>query len=196
MPRRSLSRSGTFKAAPAPGNLRLFQAFVNTRDVEKQTDELTSPQALADWLADHRLLAAGASLDEAAWQQALELRETLRSQFRAHAGAALDEPPAKSLSRAFGEVSTRLTLRPGGKFRLEATEAGWRGVLGRLLVVYFEAERAGRWKRLKACRSDTCQWIFYDGSRNLAGKWCTVRRCGNWANTATYRGRGPVGRRR
>ncbi len=152
--------------------------------MEQETDTLSSPEALAEWLVDHRLLAAGTALDEATWGEALELRETLRAQFRVHAGAALDEPPAKILSRKFGPAATRLTLRPGGTFRLEATEAGWRGVLGRLLVVYYEAHRRGRWKRLKACHSDDCQWIFYDGSRNLAGKWCTVRRCGNCLKTA------------
>ena len=35
----------------APGRLDLVRDFVNTKDVEEGTDELTSPAELADWLA-------------------------------------------------------------------------------------------------------------------------------------------------
>ena len=35
----------------APGRLDLVRDFVNTKDVEDGTDELTSPGELADWLA-------------------------------------------------------------------------------------------------------------------------------------------------
>ena len=36
----------------APGDLRLVQALVNTRDLTEGTDELKSPQALSDWTRD------------------------------------------------------------------------------------------------------------------------------------------------
>ena len=47
----------TADLALAPGDLGIVQAFVNTRDLEHRTDELKSPQALADWLERRRLLA-------------------------------------------------------------------------------------------------------------------------------------------
>ena len=40
----------------APGELRVLQAFVNTLDIEQSADELTSEQALADWLTSAHLL--------------------------------------------------------------------------------------------------------------------------------------------
>ncbi len=38
---------------PAPGELRLVQAFVNSADLEAGTDELSSLGGLADWLERH-----------------------------------------------------------------------------------------------------------------------------------------------
>jgi hypothetical protein len=93
MARRSLSRTGTFKARSAPGNLRLLQAFVNTRDVETGGEELWNPQRLAEWLERQKLVAAGTEIDTAAWDNALEIREALRRQFRVHNGAKVDGKP-------------------------------------------------------------------------------------------------------
>jgi len=43
----------------APGRLDLVRDFVNTKDVEDGTDELTSPDELADWLAVAGLVHGG-----------------------------------------------------------------------------------------------------------------------------------------
>ena len=47
----------------------------------------------------------------------------------------------------------------------------------------------GTWARLKACRWDTCQWAFYDTSKNRSGSWCSMAVCGNRAKAAAYRRR-------
>ncbi len=194
MGRRSPSRSGKFSATLAPGHfLRALQSLVNTRDVEAGTDELASPQALAGWLAEHKLLTADTELDEDAWRQALEIREALRAQFRVHTGAPAEAEPLATLSHALGKARPRLHMTRKGRFVLEAAEPGWDGVLARFLITIFEAVREGEWKRLKACRSDSCQWIFYDASSNRTGRWCTVRRCGNRLNTSSYRRRRRAG---
>ncbi len=44
------------KTAPEP--LRLVQRFVNSVDLENDQDELTSPEALRDWLAERDLIDA------------------------------------------------------------------------------------------------------------------------------------------
>jgi hypothetical protein len=45
------------KTAPAP--LRLVQRFVNSVDLENGQDELTSPDALREWLAARDLMDSG-----------------------------------------------------------------------------------------------------------------------------------------
>src|SRR5918997_371781 len=47
----------------APGALALVQRFVNSVDLESGEDELTSPQALRDWLAERGLMDAGGAPD-------------------------------------------------------------------------------------------------------------------------------------
>jgi predicted RNA-binding Zn ribbon-like protein len=48
---------------------------------------------------------------------------------------------------------------------------------------------AGTWDRLKICAAPDCRWVFYDVSRNGAGRWCSMRSCGNRDKTRTYRQR-------
>src|SRR3712207_8580100 len=44
-----------------------------------------------------------------------------------------------------------------------------------------------RSERLKACPWDSCQWAFYDQSRNRSGVWCNMAVCGNRAKVAAHR---------
>ena len=193
---RNLSRTGTFRAHQAPGFLRTLQAFVNTRDLENGTDRLDSPESLALWLADWELATLDTVIEEAEWKNALEIRDALHSQFRVHNGAKLDERPMERLSRALGTSQARFGLKSDGSTRFEPMEtAPWAIVRSRWLIAVTDAIRRGMWRRLKACHSATCQWIFYDSSKNRLGKWCTAKRCGNWANSATYRRRKPVYKR-
>ena len=48
---------------------------------------------------------------------------------------------------------------------------------------------AGHPERVKVCASDTCQWIFYDGSRTSRRRWCDMATCGNRAKAARHRAR-------
>jgi predicted RNA-binding Zn ribbon-like protein len=47
----------------------------------------------------------------------------------------------------------------------------------------------GTWSRLKACLADTCQWAFYDQSKNRSAHWCSMAVCGNRAKARAYRNR-------
>ena len=42
---------------------------------------------------------------------------------------------------------------------------------------------------LKACREETCGWVFYDGSRNRSSSWCSMQVCGGRAKASSYRRR-------
>lgn len=86
----------------APSRLATVQDFVNTRDIEQSTDELTSPTGLDRWLAAHGLRPAaptahestrrasgrergpGSRSDAADLALAVDLRETLRAVLRSH----------------------------------------------------------------------------------------------------------------
>jgi predicted RNA-binding Zn ribbon-like protein len=72
---------------------------------------------------------------------------------------------------------------------LEPAGDGCNGALGELLAIVFRAMSDGSWARLKACGEDTCQWAFYDRSRNRSGTWCSMEVCGNRAKARAYRSR-------
>jgi predicted RNA-binding Zn ribbon-like protein len=43
--------------------------------------------------------------------------------------------------------------------------------------------------RIRVCASDSCQDIFYDGSRTSRRRWCDMATCGNRAKAARHRAR-------
>jgi predicted RNA-binding Zn ribbon-like protein len=47
----------------------------------------------------------------------------------------------------------------------------------------------GSWPRLKACRSDTCQFAFIDTARNRSRQWCDMAICGNREKARRFRSR-------
>jgi predicted RNA-binding Zn ribbon-like protein len=67
------------------------------------------------------------------------------------------------------------------------------GSLGRLIAIMVEAMADGTWSRLKACSAETCQWLFYDTSKNRSGHWCSMRVCGNRAKARQFRARRRTG---
>jgi predicted RNA-binding Zn ribbon-like protein len=42
---------------------------------------------------------------------------------------------------------------------------------------------------MKACRQETCGWLFYDGSRNRSSSWCSMQICGGREKARAYRRR-------
>ena len=177
---------------PAPGPLETVRAFVNTRDVDDDIEELDTPRSLVAWLDGHGLLgerAAGVRAGPADLRRAVELREALRAHLLAHHG----EPLADGAAQALDEASSRarLTVRFTGPDETAVRPAapGVDGALGRLLAIVAGAIADGTWQRLKACPADDCQWAFYDASRNRSAVWCDMRVCGNRAKVRGFRER-------
>jgi predicted RNA-binding Zn ribbon-like protein len=102
-------------------------------------------------------------------------------------------PVPKDAARVMDDVAARarLRLRVGAdaSTRLEAEGRGVDGALGRLLVIVYRAMENETWQRLKACRDDTCQWAFYDRSKNRSGHWCSMEVCGARHKAQQYRER-------
>ena len=175
--------------APAPEPLRLVQDFVNTEIPDFHRDDLATPGLLAAWLRDRGLTRAGDEVDGELFVAARALRSALRELALAN---TLGAPPAPGrraeLDGALRAFPLSVRMLEGAP-RLAPTVPGAAGALATIVAVVAEARAAGSWPRLKACRQETCGWIFYDGSRNRSSSWCSMQVCGGRAKASTYRRR-------
>jgi len=144
---------------------------------------------LRDWLVEHDLLDAGATVSPAELRRARELRDALRDQLRAHHGTDVDPAAAAVVDAAAARARLRARFGPDDGVRLVPDAAGVDGSLGMLLAHVADAMRDGTWPRLKVCPAEDCQSAFYDTSRNRSGVWCTMGVCGNRAKVRSYRER-------
>lgn len=174
----------------APGRLKLVQDFVNTHDREPLTEAISTPEALASWLAARKLLGPGARATVAEHRFAVELREALRALLRAN---TLKEPPPSAAAATLDAIAERaqvsLRFAPDGRSRLEPAAAGIDGALGRILAIVHEALADGSFARLKACHDQGCEWAFFDHTKNRSGTWCDMAVCGNRAKARAFRQR-------
>ena len=181
-------------ANPAPGRLAVVQDFINTADLEDETEILTSPAELIAWLLDRDLVTPAEALVDAD-SVALETAITLRESLRALTAANNAGEPDLEARRLLAETSERLHVHLRARFGsdrplfLEADEPGVHAAFGRLLTIVFEAMLDGTWPSLKACALHSCRWAFFDRSRNHSSRWCRMEVCGNRAKVRTYRRR-------
>lgn len=172
---------------PAPGRLRLIQAFVNS--AEPGRDDFGTPAAVREWLLERELIEASAAVDDEGLRSVLEAREALRSLLLANNGASPDAAALETVERLARRSPLTLRFQPDGSAVLAANAPGVEGALGRLFAIAFEAMIEGNWRRLKACPDDGCKWAFFDSSRNSSGTWCTMSTCGNRQKARQYRNR-------
>lgn len=170
----------------APGDLELVRAFVNTRELDPDREELTDPQALREWLLGRGVIAPR-PLSDADLERALEFREALRALLLANNGEALDSDAVARLQRIASEAPVRLEIGPTGGVDMACSAEGIDSLVANVLSAVSRAQETGEWERLKACGSDECLWAFYDRSRNHSRHWCSMAVCGNRAKTRAYR---------
>jgi predicted RNA-binding Zn ribbon-like protein len=173
----------------AHGELELVRNFVNTRDVEDNLDDLATPHELRAWFTSRALMEADEPVTEGDLRRALEVREGLRALLLANNGSPYDESAIERLDRAASRAGLRLRFHAGGCAEFEPDATGVDGALARLLAIVAEARVEGEWPRLKACAEHTCEWAFYDKSKNRSKKWCRMEVCGNVAKARAYRQR-------
>jgi predicted RNA-binding Zn ribbon-like protein len=178
------------KLEQAPGDLDHIRAFVNTFERDDDTDELTSPAELVRWLEARGLTPPHTRATNGDLSRARELREALRA---ALLGNTAGSPVPADAAGVFDSVARRakvqLRFAPPGRPTLEAAARGVDGALGRLLAIMHAAVADGTWQRLKACRDESCEWAFYDHTKNRSGAWCSMEVCGNRAKARAYRER-------
>jgi predicted RNA-binding Zn ribbon-like protein len=176
------------KRQEAPGDLEHVRAFVNTLDIEAETDELDSASALGGWLSARGFGSVRAT--RADLRHALELREALRAVLLAHTDRAeVPQRASVALDEAACRARLRLRFDDHGTAALRPEAAGAAGAFGALLAIVHDAIGQGTWTRLKACRDHSCEWAFYDHTKNHSGAWCTMDVCGNRAKARAYRER-------
>ncbi|MEA2469514.1 MAG: hypothetical protein QOE38_513 [Thermoleophilaceae bacterium] len=167
--------------APAPGDLALVQAFINSNynlaEHDHGAELLDGPEGLTRWLTRHDLIEPGAEATKRDVARALEVREGLRALLVGKRA----EPDAQAIERLNANApGLTVTVRLGQDGpRFEAGDP-----LGLILALTAKAMLDGTWARLKAC--EECCWAFYDHSRNGAGNWCSMKVCGGRVKQRAY----------
>jgi len=175
--------------APAPPPLDLVQDFVNTEIPDWNRDDVATPELLGAWLVGRGLLAGDETVDAETFVAARALRSALRVLALANT-LAEPVPPARR-----GELEAALARFPLGLRVVDGTpalapvERGAAGGLATLVAIVAEARCRGVWQRMKACREETCGWLFYDASRNRSSSWCSMQICGGREKARAYRRR-------
>lgn len=144
---------------------------------------MRAAQAICDFVNTAALEAGSDTLSDA---EAREVREAIRALLRANNGVIGDTHRA---SRLLDEAARRVGLRVGFDGASLTFRSRERSRVAGVLAALAETMADGSWTRLKACRSDTCQWAFYDGARNRSRQWCDMAVCGNRAKARRYRSR-------
>jgi predicted RNA-binding Zn ribbon-like protein len=155
------------------------QRFANTVDREHGREALHSPQALRALLLDLGLLADGAPVGVGELEAAHDLRDRIQALALANNGVQTDV-----------QLEAELVVRVDDERAvLQAAHHDVQGALAELVGIVYTARADGTWSRLKACRADSCHWLFYDRSRNRSAVWCSMAVCGNRTKTRAYRAR-------
>lgn len=166
----------------------LLVEFVNTRDVEEETDSFSDPGLLANWI-DERTGDPAGELDGEDLARVLALRESLRALMLTNNGEDVDGQDLLPLREAAERARVRTTLSADGSLELVPARSGLSGFEARLLLAVERLQAHGAWPRLKACTVDDCHWAFYDTTRNHSRTWCSMDVCGNREKTKRYRAR-------
>ena len=174
---------------PAPGELSLVQGFVNTLEPDEDREDLPDAESLGRWLAHYGLMTAGDDVCQADFDQAIRVREALRSVLLANNGALQDPDAIAALNAAAKTAELLVRFDDAGKARLEPMRGGVDGAIARLLAIVECAQAEDKWVRLKVCPDDDCGWAFYDWSKNRSATWCSMESCGNRAKARSYRER-------
>jgi predicted RNA-binding Zn ribbon-like protein len=166
---------------PAPVPLLLVQAFVNTWDGDRRVDALLDQQTAREWLAAAGLWDEPGLPEPGELHDARGVREGIRAMLVTNGGGPAPVPGDLQPLRTLMQASPLLMgLQPDGLISLGPEPDGRLAAqLARLLLLIRDAQQAGTWARLKACRNPDCQWAFYDRSHSGRGAWCDMAVCGN-----------------
>ena len=167
----------------APGELALVQAFINSHydlEFDHGADLFATPASLAAWLGRHG--ESGQELTCSDVERAVALREGLR----ALAIDPVESAPVSELNGAAAGAALEVRFGAGGPRLIPVGPTALDRMVGSVLAITARAIADGTWSRLKICPGENCGWAFFDGSRNLSGRWCSMRVCGGRAKARSH----------
>ena len=174
----------------APESLELVRLFVNSLDLDHpEQDPFLTAEGARSWLGRHGIDAPADAEPERA--SIRRLREALRVELLAHTGA---EDATASWDRLATELSgTGLQLvfdsARGVSLGPPPAADGLTALRAAIASRVYDAVRGDEWRRLKACRKESCLFAFYDRSKNGSGTWCNMAVCGNRVKAQRRRAR-------
>ena len=174
----------------APGRLELLQRFVNSynHDFPPDWDRIGTPERAEAWLREKALVAPGDRISDADAARLRELREAIRALAIANRRRQPDPAAAATICEISGTAQLSVAVDDAGRTALQPAHGGVDGAVATLLGILHEAQLAGQWSRMKACRQ--CEYAFFDRSKNRSAAWCAMSICGNRTkNRAYYRRR-------
>ena len=178
---------------PAPGDLLLLQAFINTFEADTGIDLLVERDSANTWLHDSELVPAENDLDASSLARLRAIREAFRSLLAHSAGLGEISPTALDLlAEARAESAIVLSVEAADHYRVQAEPVGTDPVgraVVRLLLIIRDAQLEGTWDRLKVCSRTACRWAYYDRSHSQKGRWCDMATCGNRMKNQALRSR-------
>jgi hypothetical protein len=180
----------------APGDLGLVQDFLNTitEGTVAPPDLLATLASAQEW-AD-QVSEQWASIDELGWAKNLpRLTENDREALVAFRDRLFEALFGHSHSEARGGTGPDnpayrpvMTVSTGG-IQLWPDGEGWKYFETALLLICYRGQVEGVLRRMKSCKSETCDVVFYDRSNNNSAVWHDAKVCGNRANVRAYRER-------
>ena len=174
---------------PAPGELALVQAFVNTHydlRAERGGEILVSAEALGDWLEARGLIEGRQRLAEHDLDRAVAVREGLRALAFANNDQIPNVQAIDAMRRASEGAGTEIRIEADGPRFVAGTATGIDAAIGAMFAITARAMIDGAWQRLKACPGRHCGWAFYDHSRNQSARWCSMKVCGGREKARAY----------
>lgn len=173
----------------APGELEFVRLFVNTFDPEKpEGDPLLASESTRDWLAGQGF-DAGDIVGEEVRTAMRALRGALLAELLAHSHDGSAEDAWAALATQLSGTGLYVAFE-GEHVRLEPqSRKGFDALRGAIASRVYDAVQNGQWRRLKACRKNTCLLAFFDRSKNGSGIWCDMAVCGNRVKAQRRRSR-------
>jgi predicted RNA-binding Zn ribbon-like protein len=167
-----------------------FTATVSDRH-GRTHERLTTPTALASWLAANTILFPGAEPTPAHLEAALDLREAIhRAGVAIAGGQRAKRADVKILNTAAhrGHYVQQLNSRGGAEFQA----AGADPIHDALSLIATDAITilgGNRSQLVKSCEWPQCRGLFVDTSRGCNRRWCSMNYCGNRAKKSAIRQR-------
>lgn len=144
----------------------LLVSFLNTLDVEDDTDQLADDAGLNRWAREN-------GLEPGERSEAQRVRDALR---------AIVDGEGDAAGTAAVAALTLPVAPQAGAVGLGARTAAEAAVASAVVLGI-----QGKLGRVKLCGGDDCRWAFYDASRNGSRQWCSMEVCGNRQKARTYR---------